>query len=558
MTDTRQPSAVRAALRNADLRRVMVAYLASCVSEWALWTGLLVYAYATSGTTVAGLVSVGLFVPGALIAPFAGDAADGPRPNRVLTTVYALQAVTLALAAALAYADAHLVLVIVPAAVALTAISYIRPCLSVVVPGLVTSPSELTAANLLTGYCDTISMLAGPLIAGGLIAIDGPRFVMAVCSGLAVLGVVATLPLIRLDPGPDATVARVRAGSRTGALVDGIRSLAERKGALPLLAVLGGQYVLIGGLDLVYVVLANEQFGLGPSGVGTLGAAFGVGAVLGGAASTVLVARKRLAPVLLSSFAAICIALAFLAGVTELGAALVALPLAGLSRAVLDLTGRMLMQRAAPQEALASIFATMESLSLVCCALGSILVQVVIAAGGVRAAVAAIGVVLTVLMVVTAKRLLEVDASADAPIVAIRLLRRIPVFAPLPGPALEGVARAARPVIASSGAEVIREGDSGDTYFALVTGTVEVKMKGVTVRSMTRGEGFGEIALLADVPRTATVVAADDVELLAIDRPAFLTAVTGHDASKQAAWGVARNWDPTLDEFGEGATATTR
>lgn len=551
MADTRQTSAVRAAVRNAELRRVLIAYLASCVSEWALWTGLLVYAYASSGTTVAGLVSLGLYLPGALVAPFAGDAADGPRPNRVLATVYALQAVTLAVAAAMAYVDAHLLLVIVPAAVALTAMAYVRPCLAVIVPGLVTTPRELTAANLLTGYCDTTSVLVGPLIAGGLIAIDGPRFVLAVCSGLAIIGVVATFPLIRLDPGPDVIVARARAGSRTGALVQGIRSLAERKGALPLLAVLGGQFVLIGALDLVYVVLANEEFGLGPSGVGTLGAAFGVGAVLGGAASTALVARKRLAPVLLLSLTVICVALALLAGETKLGVALAVLPLAGLSRAILDLTGRMLMQRAAPQDALASIFATMESLSLIFCALGSILVQVVIAASGVRAAVAAVGVVLTALLLVTAKRLLEVDASANAPVVAIRLLRRIPVFAPLPGPSLEGVARAARPVLASSGTVIIREGETGDTYFAVVAGTVEVSMNGDKIRSMSRGEGFGEIALLADVPRTATVVAAGDVELLAIDRSAFLTAVTGHDASKQAAWGVARTWHPTLEDFSD-------
>ena len=126
-------------------------------------------------------------------------------------------------------------------------------------------------------------------------------------------------------------------------------------------------------------------------------------------------------------------------------------------------------------------------------------------------------------------------------------LRRIPLFAPLPGPALEGVARAAQPVHFTAGQVIIREGESGESYFAIVTGEVAVTMGGKPIRTMERGQGFGEIALLAEVPRTATVTAATDVELLEIERAPFLTAVTGHDASKQAAWGVARNWHPVID-----------
>ncbi|MCU1361691.1 MAG: transporter, partial [Ilumatobacteraceae bacterium] len=160
MTGSRRLPPVSTALRNPELRRVLIAYLASIVSEWALWVALLVYAYDRSGKTVAGLVSISLFVPGALVAPLAGAAADGLRPNRVLAYAYGTQAVTLAIAACLAYLRAPLSTVIVPAAVALAMLSYIRPCFSVVVPGLVKSAGELTAANLLTGYCDNGSVLA--------------------------------------------------------------------------------------------------------------------------------------------------------------------------------------------------------------------------------------------------------------------------------------------------------------------------------------------------------------------------------------------------------------
>ncbi|MEQ1874449.1 MAG: cyclic nucleotide-binding domain-containing protein [Ilumatobacteraceae bacterium] len=537
---------VRAALRNSDLRRAVIAYFASVISEWALWCGVLVYSYEHSGATTAGFVSLGLFLPGALIAPLAGAAADGPKPNRVLAIVYAVQAISLTIATAAAYLEGPLLTVIVPSAVALAMVAYIRPCFAVVVPGLVTSTGELTAANLLNGYCDSSSVLLGPLAASALIAIDGPPIVLAACAGLAVLGVVITLPLIRLDP-KSAQGHPVRHGSRTGALVEGIRALAQRKGALQLMSVLGGQYVLIGALDLIYVVLATEEFELGASGPGLLGAAFGAGAILGGISSTVLVARKRLAPLLLMSLLAICGALALLGGVTTFAIALIVLPIAGISRSVLDVTGRMLMQRAAPQDALASVFAVEESLALTGCAVGCIIAQVAIAVAGARAALLAVGLVLALLLVVTGKRLAQVDASANAPVVAIRLLRRIPLFAPLPGPALEGVARAAQAVSIPSGQVILHEGEAGDSYFAIVTGEVAVTMGGEPVRTMARGEGFGEIALLADVPRTASVTASTDVELLEIERASFLTAVTGHDASQQAAWAIARTWHPVID-----------
>lgn len=547
MTGSRQLPPVKVALRNRELRLVLVAYLASVISEWALWTGLLVYTYAQSGKAAAGLVSIGLFVPGALVAPLAGAAADGPRPNRVLANVYASQTVALATAAIVAYLRGPLLAVIVPAAVALALLSYVRPCFSVVVPGLVRSAGELTAANLLTGYCNSGSVLAGPLIASALIAVDGPSTVIAAAAALAALGLVVILPLVKLDPGDEAPAAPQRDGSRTRALVDGVRVLSQRKGALQLLGVLGGQYIVIGALDLVYVVLAAERFGLGPSGPGILGAAFGAGAVLGGAASTVLVARNRLAPLLMVALGCICAALGAIAGFTTFAVALAMLPVVGLSREVLDLTGRMLLQRAAPQDALASIFATMESLSLVGCVMGSLIAQVTIAVAGARVAVLAVALVLGALLLLTAKRLGQIDASADAPVVTIRLLRRITLFAPLPGPALEGVARAARPMLFASGDTIISQGEPGDTYYAVVDGDVDVTVDGHHRRVMTRGQGFGEIALLAEVPRTATVVARTEVQLLEIERPAFLTAVTGHDASKQAAWAVARTLHPVLD-----------
>lgn len=140
----------------------------------------------------------------------------------------------------------------------------------------------------------------------------------------------------------------------------------------------------------------------------------------------------------------------------SLALALVVFPLVGLSRSALDVAGRMQLQRVAPQEVMASVFAAVEALGLIASLVGCVIAQVVIATSGARAALGAISVATAVVIVFTARHLFAADQAADAPIVAIRLLRRIPVFSLLPGPAIEAVARAAKPVRVCGGQTIVR------------------------------------------------------------------------------------------------------
>jgi CRP-like cAMP-binding protein len=111
----------------------------------------------------------------------------------------------------------------------------------------------------------------------------------------------------------------------------------------------------------------------------------------------------------------------------------------------------------------------------------------------------------------------------------------VPIFAPLPGTSLEHLAGRLVPMRLDAGTLIVREGDAGDRFYIVAEGEVEISESGTTLSELAAGGYFGEIALLRDVPRTATVTAKTPVVLYALDREDFLAAVTNHAPSAQAA-----------------------
>jgi hypothetical protein len=534
--------ALREAAANRDLVRTSLAYGSSCIVEWTLWVGVLVYAYELGGETAAGFASLTLLLPAAVVALYGAALADGPRPNRVLFTVYAAQFVALASAAALAHTGAAPLLVTLPAAAAVALASLIRPSIAVVVPGVVRTARELTAGNLFIAWGDSFSVLVGPLVAAMLLIIGDTWLVFAGAATLTLIAVVCTAPLLARERAVAVAAPRRRLNP-VRELRAAFHELEYRPGSKAVLVALGAQYVLVGALDFLYVVMADQLLDLEPADASLLSVMFGVGAVIGGVSGTRVVARRRLAPMVVGGFVVFSIGLLTMAATSLLlvaGTMVVAL---GVGRTLLDLTGRMLLQRSAPVGALAALFAIVEVLTYLALAAGSVMSQVLVAVSGPRLALIGVAAVFLACFLSLRGPLAQVDDSADVPVVATRLLRSLPMFAPCTPLVLENVARAAVETTFAPGEVIIREGEIGETFYAIADGEVEVSRNGVVLATMTRGDAFGEVALLADVPRTATVRALTPTMVLAIDQGPFLLAVTGTEGARVAAWALIDDLD---------------
>ena len=540
-------------MRNGALLRLELAWAAYNGAEWAVWVSLLVYAYGVGGATASGLMALVQLVPCIFLAPYLGALTDKRRPGRVLLGAYLLQGFAMAAVAGAILADAPAPLVFGLAVLINVGITIPRPAQSALLPSVVRAPVELTAANVVSSWMDNGSALVAPALGGVLIAVGGPQLSIAVLAAFAFGAAALVWPV----PGPP-PIAGSGGGSLTTRVLHGFRVVFAQKDIRTLVVILGAQYVFVGALDVLYVVLSISVLGMGNAGAGYLNSAFGAGALAGSMIAALLVARRRLTPALIAGMITAALALGGLGVYPTVIGAFALLALAGVGRAVMDVTGRILLQRAASPDVLANVFSVLESLMNLGLALGSILVPVLVGVSGARAALVGTGIVFVAIMAFSRRGLRAVDGMADVPHVEIRLLQSIPIFSRLPAPQLEGLARALQPMKYGAGETVMSEGSPGDCYYAVARGEVRVSHAGKAVTRLTRGEGFGEIALLEEVPRTATVIATEPTEVYCLQKAPFILALTGHAPAKTtAASVVARRRDELRVVEGGPAGAAT-
>jgi hypothetical protein len=272
---------------------------------------------------------------------------------------------------------------------------------------------------------------------------------------------------------------------------------------------------------------------MGDPGVGVLNAAIGAGGVLGSILAFGLVRRGGLASWFGVGIALFGAPLALIGVVPEQAAAIVLLGLVGIGNALIDVGGFTMLARLADETVLARMFAGFEAILTLGVAAGGLLVPLVIELLGVRLALVAIGLMAPLAVAASWPALRRLDARMHVRDADIEILREVPMLGALPAATIEQLGAGLEHAEFAPRQAVFEQGEHGDRFYVVESGRADVVCDGLVIDTLRRGDGFGEIALLSDQPRTATVRAPPDAHLRVsiLQRSAFLTAVTGYPVS---------------------------
>jgi MFS family permease len=528
MRRSRQALATLAtAMRNRNLRQVELAWGAAIAAEWAHFVALGVFAYTEGGATAVGIAGLVRMLPAAVVAPLASTLGDRFRRERFLAGVATTGCLALAGSAAAYAFGRNEVLIFALGAVVGVASTLFRPALQAILPSLARTPEELIAANGASSTIESLGTLAGPLLAGVLVSTANPGVVFAAAAGALLVGVGLLAPLhvegvIQQTAGREPVRELLAGGLRI------VRSSPETRLVTGMMA---AQCFVRGCLNVLLVVAAFRVLHGGSGAVGYLTAALGVGGLLGAFAAMTL-EGKRLAVPMGLAIAFWGLPIALVAPWPHLPAALVLLAIVGAANSIEDVAGFTLLQRIVPDEALSRVLGFVWGVAMASVGVGSIAAPPLVNAFGPRAAFAVVGSILPVLTLLVWRRLVAIDRDVAAPAEELALVEAVPLFAPLSVVAKEHVAGRLTKLAVEPGETVVRAGETGDRFYLVADGDLEIS-NGAHGHAR-RGDFFGEIALLRDVPRTATVRATVPSHLYALERDDFLAAVTGHSAVRAA------------------------
>src|SRR6516165_10241441 len=524
--------------RSRPIRLLLLAWTLSNAGDLAAFTAASVYVYHAGGAAYVGLLGLLKALPGALLVPLVASWSDRVRRERLLMASVAVRALLLGAAAAVMTGGVNAILVLVLVGLEAGLASVFRQVQAALLPWLARTPDELTHANTAVGVTQSAAMVGGPAVAAGLLAVSTPQAAMfAACGFTAVAAVVlaGVRPLSSQHPVEAIRwLKQLRLDMATG-FEAGIR----RSRVLPLVIPAAAQTFARGVLSVLTVSIALNLFGLGPAAVGWLTAAFGAGGVLAGPVAAMLVRGQK-------------VARCFAAGVAGWGVPMILLAftharywpylmfgLIGAANVFDDAGVYSALQQVIPCRLIGRALGMRRAVLLLSMGLGSVVAPLMIHAWGARGALIATGLLLVVIVALSVPSLTAIDHRISEPGPHLALLRQVSFFGPLPFAIVEHLASELQSAIYEPGQVIIQDGQPGDLFYMIADGRARVCKDDKELRQMRAGDSFGEIALLRQIPRTATVIAMSRLQARILTREEFLAAVTGNAASAEGADEVA-------------------
>jgi hypothetical protein len=522
-------ASLRIAASNRDIRRVELAWGAMISAEWAHFVALGVFAYGHGGSTAVGIAGVVRLLPAAGIAPIAASLGDRFRRERFLLALALAGGAALVVSAIGALMDDRIVVFGAAAAVGVCSTLF-RPALMALLPSLARTARELIAANGATATIESLGTLAGPLAASVVVGFADVTTVFAV-GAVVLLASAAVLARVSVE----GSVATLPADSGLG-IWQGFEAVGEAPQARLLIGLIASQTFIRGCLNVLLVITSYQVLHRGASGVGYLTAALGAGGLVG-ALAAVSLRSARLAPAFALGLVFWGIPIMLVAPLSYPATVILLLATVGAANSIVDVAGFTLLQRTVPDAVLTRVLGMTWGLAMGAVALGSSVAPALLSLVGLKPAFLIVGAILPVLVLLIYRRVNAVDAKI-APSDQLGRVEGVSLFGPLSLAAKQRIASHLIPLEVRCGDVVLRAGAIGERFYIVDAGSVEIDL-GARIVHLGHGDFFGEIALLHDVPRTATVRAGSDTKLYALEREDFLTAVTGHAQTHTQAAAVA-------------------
>jgi MFS family permease len=519
-------ASLREVFAHPPLRRIQLALAGSMVGDWAYATAVTVWAYGVGGARAVGIWAAVRYILMAVAAPFAAGLADRWPRKRAMVTADLVRAGLVAASAVCIATGTPPAPVFVLATVSALFGSVFRPAQAALLPSLAERPEQLTAANGVSSTIESLSFFVGPALGALLLAVTRVEavFVLNAASYLwsaalvAGIAVRSAAPVDEVDAGP--------AEGRLAAIFAGFREISSSPDLRVVATLVCAQTVVSGASSVFGVALAVQLLPSGPRGVGYVDAVLGVGALVGGFVAIYRSSRGSLVTDLLKGVLLWSLPLLLVVVWPSPVSVFVAVALLGFGNPIVDVNFYTAVQRLAPDRVLGRVFGALEGALIATMALGAALMPFLIDGPGLRTALA----VVSLLVGLPALALLPAARGVDRRLTAppeLGLLSSLPIFAPLGPAVLDGLARRLVREEVPAGTVILAEGDVGERFYVIESGRVEVTHGEMPVRHEGPGDYFGEIALLRDVRRTATVTATEPTVLLSLERAPFLEAVTG-------------------------------